>query len=568
MKTLLTFLTVLAISIQAIAQVTFTGKAIDDYTKLRQMITTGFFDPTKINPADYDIPALNAFVTNKSGGAVAPAATSASVSGLGDIVNPTFAIDALGTFVAGRIKEEANIAYLNRFTDFINNDSNIELKLLLPHTKTKLGEVKNEIYDYKNYFPSLRNQFKSDFDNFPSNLVTLFEDPNTFQSVFWNTKVINNQNKAYFAFIFDIINNCTENEKPLKFLENVRKRNYFTTLVANGAGIGNEKELIFLITDLAFHSSSTNTVTKLSSVVDSDDPLKLECFAKLLLASKKNNASVLKTSTLTLDQLTKELLKPLIGLSNSGKEAPIIIGHLTELAKSVSNIIPGSNVKFLVGPSQLVNGIKTKDYSLAVTGFISLINDWVINSNSSNKKEVEKLKKHLTFIVNIINAKDGNDMLAALQAAALPVRSYQMKRNNTFTWTVGALGGISYRSITNNAGIYAPIGIDFAFGGLGFRKGGNVSISFPLIDVSAVTALRLLGNKDVLPELVWKNVFAPGIFFNWGIRNQPITLSAGFQNGPGLIEITGNQAVIADRKGTFILGASFDIPIFKILAKK
>ena len=561
MKKLTILLICLVSAINLLAQ-DFTGKAIEDYTKLQQMIKDNRFDASKIDGSLYDVGLLKTYVENKNGVQKSVLNVTEISGGLSDILPPNIIIDGIGTFVSGRIKEEANIAYLNRFTIFIENSPS-EIQLLLPNTKNKLLDVKEEIYDYKNYFPSLRNQFKKDFENTPQNLVTLFEDTSTFTGSFWDNAKINSTTKPYFAFTFDIINGFSQSIKPLAFLENIRNRQYFKTILATPKGQSdNEKQILLLITDLAFHLNPSNSAVNLSKITDA---FSLECIAKLVIASKQNNSVKLKSMT---DLALIKILNSLVSMSASKNNFNNFITNFNAITQAIS-LRPSLNgpFKYLSTSTKIIEAIQTKDNHLLANGIIDLTKD-LISSSNSNNSTLEKARKFLTFMANVINAKDGNDMLAALQAAALPVRSYQMKRNSTFVASFGALGGLAYRGASDNTGIYAPIGFDLAVGRLGNRKGGNLSLSIPLIDVSAVTALRLLGNKDVLPSLVWDNVFAPGFLVNWGIRNQPITLSAGWQKGPGLIEIKNNQAIIKERTGTFVIGASFDIPIFNIYNRR
>jgi hypothetical protein len=564
MKIFIVILCSLALVTQGIAQDSFTGRAIEDYSKLRKMIKDKSFDSNKIKKEDYEIDSLKAYFDAHVNDNVrvldASSVISAGITGL----NASTAIGTLSNFIIGRAKDEANIAYLNRFTEFMNNNNILELKLLLPETRKKLTAVKDEIYDYKNFFPSLQVQFKKDFENLPANFQNVFDDNSTFIDVnVWGKTI--RDNKPYFAFAFDVLDSFKQKQTGISFLEKTRTRNYFSVITTKL--LEENAQIVLAITDLAFHSNSSSVdLDKLTK----DD---LGVFLTLLKASKKNKS----TRLVGLD--TNKLVSignSLFTFSESLNQQPnkrdfnTFLNAFTKLINDVTNAGIGKNselIKYVLPASKVIEGISNKDYSVAISGIINLANEWA-NNAANNKKTIDKLKKYLTFMANVINAKDSDGMLAALQAAALPVRSYQMKRYNEFTWTVGALGGLGYRSSTNKVGIYAPIGLDFAWGKKGAKKGSNIGFSILLIDISAVTALRLIGNQDPLPDLTWGNVFAPGAFFNWGIRNQPLTVSAGWQYGPGLIEIKNNQAVITERKGTVMVGVSFDIPIFKIVDKK
>ena len=502
-----------------------------------------------------------------------------------DLFSPTIIADGVGTFVANRMKEEANIAYLNKFTSYIGDTNLLELQILFPNTKDELLLVKDKIYDYKNYFPTLRNQFVEDFNNLPSSFISVFEDEKTFQQYYWKEK-LTPERKSYLAFLFDLGDKFAQgNINTLDFIDNIRNKKYFKNLVETSP----EKQLFYLITDFASHLNDNGKITK--DIVNSN--LKINCFVELLIHSNSNKSEILKILINDNNKRTnlKNILISFNHLFNfadsnfdkqvEGRNRIIQFSKIADNAISIISI-KENYITDLHNSIKIVKGIVSKDYGSAISNAVTLLESWKCEKCDDNKgqnKFINKFSKFGTFMANVINAKEGESMLAALNAAALPVRSYQMKRNNTFTWSIGALGGVSQRipfTLANEKssfGISAPVGMDFSFGinkadNLLFRKGNNWGISIPIIDVSAVTAIRLLGNKDVLPEITWSNILSPGLFINYGIRRQPITLSLGIQKGAGLVKIEDSKAFIGYRENRFIIGASFDIPMFKLFSNE
>src|SRR5690606_17740094 len=82
----------------------------------------------------------------------------------------------------------------------------------------------------------------------------------------------------------------------------------------------------------------------------------------------------------------------------------------------------------------------------------------------------------------------------------------------------------------------APVGFSIAWG---WPKGHSLGLFIPVIDIGALTRLRLDNDKktETLPEFSFKNIFAPGAYFSWGIINTPLSINAGAQFGPELKEI-------------------------------
>ena len=113
--------------------------------------------------------------------------------------------------------------------------------------------------------------------------------------------------------------------------------------------------------------------------------------------------------------------------------------------------------------------------------------------------------------------------------------------------------------------VTAPIGIDWSTC-IPLKPSWSCGVFFSLIDVGALVSYRL--QKDTTsssPAINLRNVFAPGVHFNLGIANTPVTLSFGAQYAPSVEEINGNQVQLQPNK-CFRYGAELliDIPILKL----
>jgi hypothetical protein len=174
------------------------------------------------------------------------------------------------------------------------------------------------------------------------------------------------------------------------------------------------------------------------------------------------------------------------------------------------------------------------------------------------------------FLVNVINANDSDQLLAALEAAAQPVQSYRLKRQpgafnlslNIYAGAaIGSEFGIEDNSSERQSGFLlaptAPLGIALNFG---LNNKRSLSAFVPLIDIGAVAAFRLFDNASPLPEQSWDNVLAPGFYLIWGLKNSPISIGLGGQAGPALRKVTVNE--VTSRNARIAATFTVDIPVF------
>lgn len=200
---------------------------------------------------------------------------------------------------------------------------------------------------------------------------------------------------------------------------------------------------------------------------------------------------------------------------------------------------------------------------------------------------IPKILKYGTFMANIVQSDSAAEIRSAIEAAALPVGSFTIKRESRWNMSLNAyLGGYYGKEKLNNNsstelsswsksyGVWVPIGIAASYG-LGRHKNcGSVSLFLSLIDLGAVVSFRLQNpvsmdttfvaddpmttNMDEtnsmkttssineLPEIQLKNIIAPGIYAVYGIPKVPISIGGGVQRGPQLREITTLTEVTED----------------------
>jgi hypothetical protein len=108
----------------------------------------------------------------------------------------------------------------------------------------------------------------------------------------------------------------------------------------------------------------------------------------------------------------------------------------------------------------------------------------------------------------------------------------------------------------------------------GSKTGNTDGIFIPIIDVGAVTRLRLNAAADsasALPELAFKNIFSPGLYYTHGFKKSPFAINVGFQYGPQLQEVITSASGVQSTKLydsiRFGVGFVFDIPLFNLSTK-
>lgn len=187
------------------------------------------------------------------------------------------------------------------------------------------------------------------------------------------------------------------------------------------------------------------------------------------------------------------------------------------------------------------------------------------------KEVTAKIYKYGTFMANIVQSDSAEEVRAAIEAAALPVGSYTMKREARWNIALNAYVGAYYgkeelTELSNDTngrtiGAWAPLGFSFSHG-LGRKTWGSLSVFLTALDFGPIVSFRLENpdpqtstvmddpntteveasesttfKVDELPEITLENIIAPGAYVVYGIPKLPLSLGAGVQRGPRLREI-------------------------------
>ena len=557
--------------------------------------------------------------------------TGVQAGGLSNLINPTTAIDALGTFIAKRFKEEINIAYLYKFREEL--DKKQSLKLIFPRTADVL--LKIEPYNYTSFLQTMQEAFDEDLRRTPRNILLYLD---YIEST--NKGIIGSNEKAFrlMQVIVEAADSLNQGRTAQFVLGSISSSEYLKkinddklripfqltswlvrSLNADGEKLlsgqqianlstnprlaalfiglsmeGNEKDFLLNApgptgpVDLyAKLNSLSNDVVKVVRLV-SKVRKQLEVVAQSQELIKKtsgdNDARILAYITLTSGVV--DLLQTAV---QGAEQLNIKIGlPITDKTFETSRKI-----------LSVVRNTIEKRYGLALTGGVAIVTTLLDKSKMTDNEKnnlgidgyVGRIMRYGNFMVTVVNAKSTEEMLQALETAALPVGSYRIKRNNFFNISLNAYGGAfvgieSARETNDNKtrkGAFsfaptAPIGLALSWGEPLTDKstkqdGSSISIFLSLIDVGAVFSFRLQNdNLSTLPELAWKNVMAPGIHLVHGIRNSPLSWSLGFQYGPQLrkLDVAKDEVQSTINTRAWRIGGTLfvDIPLFNLYTKR
>lgn len=224
--------------------------------------------------------------------------------------------------------------------------------------------------------------------------------------------------------------------------------------------------------------------------------------------------------------------------------------------------------------------IAKNNYGAALGNFLGIVSK--IEDSEKPRRELlpdatkTKLIRYASFLMDVINAKDVEQTKAALQAAALPVGSYSLKRNSCFSVNVSAYPGLNYgREQTKTDGtfryggtyfgVFAPIGVDLT---VGCKPIGSFSGFMGIIDLGTIVSYRLSQQDSVqsYPVVDFKQVFAPSLGFQFGIAGTPLTIGWTWQIAPRLREITSENKAVNREKDAFryFFNVSVDLNLFNL----
>lgn len=508
--------------------------------------------------------------------------------GLGAILNPTTAIDALGSVIAERFKQEINIAFLKKFKDELETQP--YLGLLFPESKNVL--VASDPYNYPVFMTALRDAFKEDADNLIKNLpaVITYLKPNDPKMIALASllSMLGDDNAS--GNIITTFNRLAT-EYAVTNDQDFKKVLYIMAFSLNAVNKGGSGEAMFISsTDMPNFSKPAFTASYFPLLVRQNEKYLNE------IAGTINTQQIISfiTEIVPLFKTVSDEAK-FIASQNAKNEltTTMILNSSSKVLESVKkavdaykkNINPKINTDvfdtaYMYSGSviKIARFIDEKKYGLA---FVELTQYIGYIQGNYDTERFSRFKKYTGFMANALAAENKEQLMDALETSANPVGSYRIKRNSTFNIAInayaGGFGGIGPKDAVVY-GFTAPVGIYLGWGNL-FKKdaenplkgvdGKSFGVFLPIVDVGAVTAFRLQDDETEMADVTWNNVFSPGAYLTYGFGKCPLSLSIGGQMGPELTKINSDGTPeFVKKEWYWRVAAVIDIPLYDLYTKQ
>lgn len=218
----------------------------------------------------------------------------------------------------------------------------------------------------------------------------------------------------------------------------------------------------------------------------------------------------------------------------------------------------------------------------------AIVNSALLEKDSSTNV-LSSLAKYGAFMATVIEAKNSDDVAAAIEAAALPTGSARIKRESSFNVAVNAEAGlfVGYEQIKgvdrcwtkdyqkiNSYGITAPIGISISKGHSFLfictgKYAWSTSLFLSAVDIGAIAAFRFQNDTVAqIPTIQLKDIISPGAFLSIGIPNSPISINIGAQAGPMLRAVgTSTNTYANSSYMRFSASLVVDLPLLNLHTK-
>jgi len=535
---------------------------------------------------------------------------NAGTSGVSGLPSPTMAIDALGSFIAERFKDELNVAFLDKFRDSLRADS--ALRAVFPKTSTLLLTV--DPYSYTTFLKSLAEDFDADLQALPGNLPQLLSmkvpaakrtdafymlliyleaiaslqngatPPQVIDGLSTNAYLDNMGNKdlASALRLSGLLSRSLGSGSTTRFWAPVSQVQLLTLrgnkrLRLLFLGLVMEKERSLFTEKISFGGRTLHTIVSSGSNAG-------ETFSAYVHAAAQELDQMQQLLNSAKSKLDKATIDDFVAYASSLFRFTGTISAVKGWTGSELKEIDAVRKIYLPAAEdalELVGAVEEKQYGEALTIALDLVKPF------TDSAWREKLTKYGTFMVSMVSARSSEEMVDALESAALPVGSYRIKRNSAFNVSLNSYAGLAIGmerlldqdSITRanrdamHFGFTAPVGLAFSWGcppaerKKKGKEGMSFTLFFPLIDVGAVTSFRMQDSTAQLPTLAWENVWAPGVYAVVGLRSC-LSLYAGTQYGPNLRKIEADGTPIISPAWKMLnAGVTVDIPIFNFYTR-
>jgi hypothetical protein len=563
-------------------------------------------------------------------------------------------IDALGTVIAKRFKEELTFAFLESFREKLKADSS-SLGKLFPNAKNIL--LNDDPFNHKAWLASFRGALDEDLKLFPDNLPILLEEIKMHSKLNDSQKSILDALIAAYKPALEFTRNPQKSYASIvQFLDNLEDVDFsnqnlsasltFSHILLKEMGnsayndwaekstlkilIGSPQTAKYFIgftiekhkkalqaKTIIFNESSINLYDLFhNDSFNIDNVNKYVHYFNTIVHQAISISETIITlkSRERVNPLKFEDYQPLINKSLNAisiiinNDAFRIIDSKESIPSKLSNFIEYTQ-SIVIFATKVNTNISSKEYSKIVVNTLTFITKYIPSQdNLDQSKALKDFIKYADLAINLTSASTSEEMVTAIESAALPSQSYRLKRNSYFSISVNSYPGafvatefLLNEDVKNETapviGFTAPIGIGFNWGigksdeptkysdfptetviknkkyvdNKNYFKGHSLSLFLSVVDLGAITTFRLSDDETPVNDIQWQNVFAPGVYVVWGIGNTPLALGVGGQYGPELRNVKTVEGVATPTidSRAFRLGISLtvDIPLLHLYAK-
>jgi len=447
-------------------------------------------------------PFFKDYFTPKGVQEVGPGFISSKLSSIGSIDVTNFT-KGLSLFLIERAKQEINIAFLDKFKRFIEDEKNKGIEILFPETCRSIENLMT--YNYNDMLPQIREAFHTDLTNIPINMIKVYKESENYEklqakvpelSILINYIELIHQidyltppqyvEKLPSVFSHDEFKDLKNSFSLLGYLSNSMRTNdsSFVDSLKNYWISHNEiynklfnDQIVFeiylgLIYQQMLNNDFTYGVNYLKELAADNE--KREAFKSDLLEfhkilSKSSNAAKkLKTPVSYTVKTSYENISLYLG---SFTEA-ISFGYQFLLRNDTNSSAKSGYINMAVYANNLYSNTVSEKYTLAITDLVNILNE--INTlnreyniadiksqgkdDKEEKKKIKEIKKSYeinpklisgislygTFMARIVDAENPEDVQAAFDAAALPAGSSSAKKNYSHNIALNAYPGVSF----------------------------------------------------------------------------------------------------------------------------
>lgn len=516
-------------------------------------------------------------------------------------LNVTNVADGLAKFLVARTKQELSITFFKNFKEFLDSEQAEDFKTLFPSTEQALQVIDQEIYHFSSYLNTLREAFDKDLKNILERVPKVVENR------------VPNPEKEYILVALQIVNELRNGQHPAAIFENLSNHDFSDNLKPFGESLklfkiissslkskaddqywvsADSVNLLFdkttfrIYLGLIYQKHGDETINGnqlkiyLAQVAQLFDQYYEKYRSYIKEIANKANGVNLAMKDLKAKKSSGEKVDSYFNLFNASIELIIVSQKVNELNIGVSI---GEEVTTFVDRAKIISDmyidVNERKFNALILDLSKLFKSTLGDSFTWN----DELVKYGTFIANVAQAESSDDVQSAIEAIALPVGSASIKRisksNIALNAYVGLSPGYEYNGETEEAkwifGVFSPVGIAFSWGHYKkkstgcYSERGSSSLFLSIVDISAFSTFRFNDSEtEQLPEVNLGNIFAPGLYYIYGIPKVPVSLGVGGQLGPQLRTITDQSAVISDGvtvSGRFFIGV--DIPIINFFTK-